>query len=93
MKYYLSPTNEIHAFELNGSQDYIIPENFTRISDAQVQEIRNQKEQDYEDSLTYQQKRVREYPAITEQLDALYHHGYDGWKQTIKTIKDKYPKS
>ena len=40
----------------------------------------------------YQRKRAVEYPSIAEQLDDLYHNGIDGWKTTIKEIKDKYPK-
>ncbi len=40
----------------------------------------------------YQSKRVAEYPSIADQLDDLYHNGIDGWKATIKTTKDKYPK-
>lgn len=40
----------------------------------------------------YQRNRVNEYPTIDEQLDDLYHNGIDGWKETIKAIKDKYPK-
>ena len=41
----------------------------------------------------YQYKRAAEYPSIVDQLDDLYHNGIDGWKTTIKAIKDKYPKS
>lgn len=40
----------------------------------------------------YQRDRAKEYPSIVDQLDDLYHNGYDGWKATIQTIKDKYPK-
>ena len=36
--------------------------------------------------------RVLAYPSITEQLDDIYHNGIDGWKATIKAVKDKYPK-
>tara|TARA_R100000149_G_C5837691_1_gene110929 strand:+ start:564 stop:857 length:294 start_codon:yes stop_codon:yes gene_type:complete len=43
-------------------------------------------------SKEYQRKRRFEYPPIEDQLDDLYHNGIDGWKSTIKTIKDKYPK-
>jgi hypothetical protein len=43
-------------------------------------------------SLSYRSSRIAEYPAITEQLDILFHHGYDVWKTTIQEIKDKYPK-
>ena len=39
-----------------------------------------------------QQKRVKEYPDFASQLDDIYHNGIDGWKATIKAIKDKYPK-
>ena len=41
----------------------------------------------------YQRDRQAEYPKIADQLDDIYHNGIDGWKGTIKTIKDKYPKS
>ena len=41
----------------------------------------------------YKQKRELEYPELEDQLDDIYHNGIDGWKATIKSIKDKYPKS
>ncbi len=40
----------------------------------------------------YKFDRAKEYPSIVDQLDDLYHNGIDGWKATIKTTKDKYPK-
>ena len=40
----------------------------------------------------YQYKRAAEYPSIVDQLDDLYHNGIDGWKTTIKAVKDKYSK-
>ena len=36
--------------------------------------------------------RKKAYPAWQDQLDDIYHNGVDGWKATIKTTKDKYPK-
>lgn len=42
--------------------------------------------------LAYINKRTAEYPSIKDQLDDLYHNGINGWKATIKAIKDKYPK-
>ena len=42
---------------------------------------------------TYDEKRQDEYPSIGDQLDDIYHNGIDGWKTTIKAVKDKYPKS
>lgn len=44
------------------------------------------------DKVKYQRDRAEAYPSIGEQLDDLYHNGIDGWKTSIKAIKDKYPK-
>ena len=44
------------------------------------------------DLLNYQRKRKKEYPALEEQLDIMYHQGYEGWKAIIEAIKLKYPK-
>ena len=41
---------------------------------------------------SYKSQRRAEYPSIEDQLDTIYHSGVAGWKTTIKTIKDKYPK-
>jgi len=40
----------------------------------------------------YKAQRAAEYPSIVDQLDTLYHGGYDAWKATVKAVKDKYPK-
>ena len=42
---------------------------------------------------SYKSQRRAEYPSIEDQLDDIYNNGIDAWKATIKTIKDKYPKS
>ena len=42
---------------------------------------------------SYKSQRRAEYPSLEDQLDDIYHNGIDAWKATIKTIKDKYPKS
>ena len=41
---------------------------------------------------SYKSKRRAEYPSIADQLDDMYNNGFDAWKATIKTTKDKYPK-
>jgi hypothetical protein len=41
---------------------------------------------------SYKSKRRAEYPSVVDQLDDLYHNGIDGWKATIKSVKDKYTK-
>ena len=61
------------------------------ISEADI--LAKQKElQAQYDTNEYQRKRESEYPSIADQLDDLYHNGIDGWKETIKAVKDKYPK-
>lgn len=40
----------------------------------------------------YQRKRAAEYPSIADQLDTLYHGGYEAWKATVQAVKAKYPK-
>jgi len=40
----------------------------------------------------YQRDRASEYPTVVDQLDDIFHNGIDGWKATIQTTKDKYPK-
>ena len=40
----------------------------------------------------YKNKRMLEYPSIEDQLDLMYHSGFDAWKTKIKETKDKYPK-
>ena len=44
------------------------------------------------DNNKYQRDRAAEYTSIKDQLDNIYHNGIDGWKTTIKAVKDKYPK-
>ena len=41
---------------------------------------------------SYKSKRRADYPSVVDQLDDLYHNGIDGWKSTIKAVKDKYTK-
>lgn len=42
--------------------------------------------------ISYVHQRISEYPSIEDQLDLMYHEGYDAWKALIQSIKEKYPK-
>ena len=44
------------------------------------------------DAQEYARNRATEYPALSEQLDEIYHNGIASWKAVIKVTKDKYPK-
>jgi hypothetical protein len=40
----------------------------------------------------YKLDRANSYPSIVDQLDTLYHGGFDAWKATIDAVKNQYPK-
>ena len=44
------------------------------------------------DAQQYARDRKPEYPSFEDQLDKMYHDGFDAWKETIKAVKDKHPK-
>jgi hypothetical protein len=95
MNYYKSPTNEIFAYEADGSQDSIIPSEYVKITETEVSEIIKQKEDEQFSNLTYAQKRVFEYPPIGDQLDALYRAGVfpTDMAEKLAAVKAKYPKN
>ena len=64
------------AFDIDGNQ--------VHYDEAAVQALM--------DSEKYKELRRAEYPSIADQLDMLYHGGYDAWRATIQAVKDKYPK-
>ena len=59
------------------------------VVNAKLKEMQDDWEERNKD---YRVSRAKEYPNIFDQLDDIYHNGIDGWKATIKTTKDKYPK-
>ena len=63
----------------------------TPIAEADILAKQKELQAEY-DANKYQRDRAEAYPSIADQLDDLYHNGIDGWKTTIKAIKDKYPK-
>jgi hypothetical protein len=65
--------------------------NPTSITNEQITTKQTELKTSY-DNNKYQRDRKAEYPSIEDQLDDIYHNGIDGWKTTIKTTKDKYPK-
>lgn len=82
--------NQDHHIELIVPDDFtyqrpIVDENGKNtFEDLSAEEILN--------SITYREQRAVNYPSIQEQLDTLYHQGYDGWKSSIDEIKNLYPK-
>jgi hypothetical protein len=44
------------------------------------------------DPEAYKDKRAMVYPSIVDQLDLMYHGGYDAWKAAIQSVKEEFPK-
>jgi hypothetical protein len=44
------------------------------------------------DPEVYKAQRAVAYPSIQDQLDTLYHGGYEAWKATITAVKEEFPK-
>ena len=63
----------------------------TPISESDIKNKIDELEADY-NAKAYQRNRASEYPSIVDQLDDIYHNGIDGWKATIKKVKDANPK-
>ena len=79
--------NDVVTINGNGQEDIIAwDENGNKISIDWTQVNA------WEDPDQYKYNRENEYPSIVDQLDDIYHNGIDGWKTTIKAVKDKYPK-
>ena len=94
MKQYLSTDNKVFAYEEDGSQDHIIPNNYTPITNTEAQARSQQAQQAIFDAMTYAEKRKSEYPTIGDQLDALYHAGVFPAEMDaiLRAVKEKYPK-
>jgi hypothetical protein len=96
MKHYKSPNNEIYAYELDGSQDHIIPKDFIAVTDAEADQIRIANAQLIFNALDYAEKRRSEYPPFTDYLDAVVKGDQDAIVAYIgacQAVKAKYPKS
>ncbi len=92
MKLFKDASNNVFAYELDGSQDDLIGDK-TPITQAEADAIYTQKQQSVFDSLSYKEKRAMRYPSFGDQLDMMFHNGYEYWKQQIQAVKDQYPKA
>ena len=84
---YIKPIKAINPnaeFTFNDVDNITWLNGTTPISKSDIEQKINERE--------YIDKRAAEYPSIVDQLDDIYHNGIDGWKTTIKAVKDKYPK-
>ena len=64
----------------------------TQPTDAEIQAEIVRLKAEYE-SNKYQRDRKLEYPSMPDQLDYIFHHGVEKWKEDmIIPVKNKFPK-
>lgn len=96
MKHYKDPnTNEVYAYEADGSQDEFIREGLVAITDEEADTLRAAAQQVSFNALTYAQKRAVEYPPMTDYLDGVVKGDQaqiDAYIAACQAVKAKYPK-
>jgi hypothetical protein len=72
MKHYKSPDNDIYAYELDGSQNHLIPADFVAIRNEEADAIRQaQAQAQYAEWLAAQPTKEEQIAKLQEQIDAL----------------------
>lgn len=62
-------------------------------SEAELQQLYNDSVTAYQADTLYKTQRQQAYPTVEEQLDMIFHHGIDAWKDRIQNIKNNIPKT
>lgn len=84
----LRPNN---AFQIEDGVITSPDKDFVAPTEKEIQKELKRLQKEY-DNNEYQRKRKLEYPSIESQLDTIFNHGIDAWKEQIQAVKDKYPK-
>ena len=95
MKLFKDLTNNIWAFELDGSQDHLIQSDMISVSQEEANSIRQSKEEILFNDLPYTKKRALKYPPITDYLDGVVKGDQaqiDKYIADCQAVKDMYPK-
>ncbi len=77
---------------------YSLPNDYTNFDEDVIWHIEDSAQPSYAEIeahynlIAYVDKRVENYPSIVDQLDILYHAGYEGWHDAIRVIKEQFPK-
>ena len=72
--------DDVVVKDANGDEVSIVKDDVT----AKITEL--------EDATAYIHDRHNAYPSIADQLDDMFHNGFDAWKATIQEVKDNNPK-
>ena len=80
------PMNKVYGNLIIHNSDYDKP------TEKELTDALAQAQNDF-DAQDYARNRNAEYPAVKDQLDYMFHNGFDKWKEDIvQPVKDKYPK-
>jgi len=81
-----SPEGSIYFYN-NGKKEAITGDDYDLWLTYSAESAKNKEDNEYKEN------RKKEYPALEDQLDYIFHNGLEAWKSDIiKPIKDKYPK-
>jgi hypothetical protein len=72
MKLYKSPDNKVYAYEADGSQDHLIPENFAAITEEEANVIcKAEQEKLQQEWLASQPTKEQQIAKLQAQIDSL----------------------
>ena len=94
MKHFKDTSNNIYAYESDGSQDSYISSVLVPINDSDLAALRVTQAQAAQDALTYAEKRRVKYNSLNQnemRYDDLIN-STTTWQDAIAAIKTEYPK-
>jgi hypothetical protein len=94
MKHFKDGNNNVYAYESDGSQDSYISDSLIPINDAELVTLKLNKEQAFQDALTYSEKRKAKYDLLN-QFEMQFDDAANGtttWIDAINAIKQEFPK-
>ena len=94
MKHFKDASNNIYAYESDGSQDDYIKSNLVPINDTDLAALKVTQAQAMQDALTYAEKRKAAYDLLN-QFEMQFDDAANGtttWIDAINAIKQEFPK-
>jgi hypothetical protein len=95
VKYFVDSAGQVHGIDFNGSQDWIIKEDWSPINESEVQPLVDAQQQAEFDKNDYYRKRLYSYPELGEFVDA-WVKGDDSaleeYRQKCLAVKAQFPK-
>ena len=93
--HYKSPDNSVHFLD-DDSFVHLLPAGSIQITDEEANTIRTAKQATAQTARTYAEKRVAEYPPMTDYLDGIAKGDQaqiDKYIADCQAVKAKYPKA